>query len=529
MSTVAANKLSNVSKTKQIDVDALIDKANGAAVAVDLADSTDPMKGSHNVGFTRISTAFDQHIGTAALMLSAQMKNLWEFAYLITSKPTSDPKSWDWTPAVQAFVNYLTDNHCFGYAPAMTYKLTAKINVKNTYGWGIFGAGLTATEFVQYTDNTPIFDLGAIAGDSMHSYVIQYMSLNYANVQPATNLNANPIRFSTMGFEGCIKDVRFMRGSYGIKVVSGIGGPWGQDWDNLVFAGGITGGAMDWTGAVNGVPNNKWGRLFVDAQSMAGPIFKEIRGYNWVWGNLEILSGVNSQWMSLQAGSELTLGAIKMELLDYTVSNAFTGSSLIYAPSGIVRIGQVSIGGTFCKLNPVNGTTFINITNGTFKIDSMNVQPTQAVSNFWLFSCGGGSSEAYIAKRATYPVPYSNVASASSADFLTVYPDKNERLSANIGDVDYTIVKGDPSIIGFETPLTAQRTVNLPADDYCFNGLKYRVASRGAVNGANTILVKASTFTKGTISTDKSYIEFTWRRNGTAHAGWVITASGTTP
>lgn len=490
----------------------------------------DPFNGAGSVGFNRFTSSLDQHTGTVALMLNAQMKNLWEYIPLITSKPSSNPTSWDWTPAVQAFVNYLTSNHCFGYVPAGSYKLTSKINVKNTYGWGIFGGGITATEFVQYTDNTPIFDLGAIAGDAMHSYVMQSMSLNYANIQPATNVNANPIRFSTMGFEGCIKDIRFMRGSYGIKVVSGVGGPWGQDWDNLAFSSGLTGGAMDWTGAVNSVPNNKWGRIFVDALNMTGPIFKEIRGYNWVWGNLEMLSGANCQWISLQAGSELTMCAIKMELMDYTATNSFLGSSLFYAPASFVKLSQLHLGGTYCKLNPLTLTTMFNVSSGKLLIDSINHQLTQAPSNFSLFSATSGAViEARITNRGAYHVPYTNVAGTASADQITVFPDKNDTLSSNKGDVNYTIAKGDPSNIGFETTLTAQRTVSLPADDYCFNGLKYRIASRGAVNGTNTILVTSAGLTKGTITTDKSYIEFTWRRNAVPHAGWVVTASGSTP
>lgn len=58
MSTVAANKLSNVSKTKQIDVDALIDKANSAASTSDLADSSNASKGAGMLGY-RGDTVFN--------------------------------------------------------------------------------------------------------------------------------------------------------------------------------------------------------------------------------------------------------------------------------------------------------------------------------------------------------------------------------------------------------------------------------------------------------------------------------------
>jgi hypothetical protein len=47
----------------------------------------------------------------------------------------------DDTAAVQAFVTYLCTNHIYGFVPAGTYLLSAKINFTGTYGWGIVGAG----------------------------------------------------------------------------------------------------------------------------------------------------------------------------------------------------------------------------------------------------------------------------------------------------------------------------------------------------------------------------------------------------
>lgn len=103
MSTVAANKLSNVSKTKQIDVDALIDKANGAAVAADLAS---PLKGANMVGWNRQKPI--EASTTVGGVLSTLPINIWEYAHLVVSKPTAlDPTTWDWAPAVQAANNYI--------------------------------------------------------------------------------------------------------------------------------------------------------------------------------------------------------------------------------------------------------------------------------------------------------------------------------------------------------------------------------------------------------------------------------------
>jgi len=67
----------------------------------DLANNTDPEKGSGIVGWKR--SPLRKSINTAGQMLDAQAISVWEFASLITEKPTeNDPNTWDWTPAFQA-------------------------------------------------------------------------------------------------------------------------------------------------------------------------------------------------------------------------------------------------------------------------------------------------------------------------------------------------------------------------------------------------------------------------------------------
>lgn len=47
-------------------------------------------------------------VNSAQSMLDAQIVNIWEFADSIISKPiTSDPNTWDWTPAFQAALNFI--------------------------------------------------------------------------------------------------------------------------------------------------------------------------------------------------------------------------------------------------------------------------------------------------------------------------------------------------------------------------------------------------------------------------------------
>ncbi|WP_223462680.1 MULTISPECIES: hypothetical protein [unclassified Pseudomonas] len=59
--------------------------------------------GSQKVGWSR--TILSETIKTVGEMLSAQAYNVWEYADSIISKPTSDPKTWDWSPALIAAWN----------------------------------------------------------------------------------------------------------------------------------------------------------------------------------------------------------------------------------------------------------------------------------------------------------------------------------------------------------------------------------------------------------------------------------------
>lgn len=474
-------------------------------------------------GITRANQALD------ALPVS-----VWETAFvmLITDKPVlTDPDTWDWRPALNAFAAYLTANHCHGRMPPGRYKVRGKISVKATYGWGFIGSGNESTIIEQMLDNTPIFDLGAIAGDSMHSYIIKDMQLTYTNIQPSANTLANPINFSAMGFEGDLLNISFMRGSWAIRCAPGVGGPWGQTWDGLQFKSGLTGGAADWTGATNSVPNNKWGRFIVTATNMKGPIFKQVRGYNWIIDALEMLDGKNAQWFDIQAGSEVTIHAIKMELLKYTGVTAFTGAALIYAPQGTVLIGQMHVGGTVAEMTPSDALSLINTGAGGYsEIKALTTTLTVPPVNFYLSGSSGGACNINYVKRGSNPmVDYTNIGGNAAAEAITVTPDKNDKLSQPLGDATYLVTYQSPSISSFETPFTAPRDYVLPANNTCFNGLTYRIESRGSVNGSNTLTIKAGGFAKATLSADKTWIEFRWRRNAVPHAGWVVVGYGTLP
>jgi hypothetical protein len=75
-------------------------RADLATIETALAD---PAKGPGMVAWKR--SALTDSIKTIGQMLSAQAHNVWEKADLISSRPTSDPTTWDWAPAILAAWN----------------------------------------------------------------------------------------------------------------------------------------------------------------------------------------------------------------------------------------------------------------------------------------------------------------------------------------------------------------------------------------------------------------------------------------
>jgi len=447
----------------------------------------------------------------------------------------------DDTVAVQAFINYLTANHAKGYAPSGLYCVSATIATDHTYGWGVSGDGPETTVFAQMAENTPLLDLGGKAPSNaggFHSILLEDVNLQFAAPQPSTNTSASLIRFSSMVYWSTFRRIAFNNAYDAIKVVSGIGGPWGSDWDDLRFTATTSGSAMDWTGAVNGVPNNKWGRFVVEMSIMSKPAFNNVKGYNWTIGTIECLGsvgtnsggGTGQQLFSLQSGAIMDIDCLKLETLNYTGTHAFTGSALIYAPSCAVRIRQLFFGGTQSVFNTTNALSIFSGAVREFKIEYFLTNLSQAPANVTLSGASAGNVViGYNDDGGTgYLIPMTSIGGGVGANFVTYGRNNVRRLSDDIGDANYTLAtNGGPTVIVAQTALTASRTVEIMNDtNFLFNGYTVTVLSRGAVNGANTLVIKAGGITKATISSDNYAVELTWRRNPTAHNGWVVTQQG---
>lgn len=70
------------------------------------------------------------------------------------------------------------------------------------------------------------------------------------------------------------------------------------------------------------------------------------------------------------------------------------------------------------------------------------------------------------------------------------------------------------NIIQFTTAFTAQRTSTLPNpySDDLFNGIQVKIILDGAVNGANTLVIKQGGSTIRTETNDKRVLTYQWRR-----------------
>jgi hypothetical protein len=461
----------------------------------------------------------------------------------------------DDTVALQAHIDWITGKTANGglftygargfYPPGVAIVSSSGaavpcLNFSSRPGWWLEGSGPYGTIIRCATDNAPIFNLASDTFANLHSYGLDGLAFDYVNSQPSTNTTANCILFngglSNQGcYEGSLTNLVFLRGSYAMAVTAGQICPWGQHWDNLQFGSGLTGGAYDNTGSSsNATPNNNWGRFVVLMNSMVGPVFKGIRGYNFVIGNIEFLSDVNNaQLLTFSggaAGQSVTIGAIKLEIC------AFTASTTLIAVIGAARmaISQLSVNGAS---NTAAGAGVIVAiasvgSGGSLEIGHLHtdaITPSGgAVANCLLSSTSPASRQIAV----IYPeigAGWTLLATDGSADTITVTSWSRGFLSQNKGDISYAIQLGDANILAFETAFTAQRTITLPGTDATLgnlpNGLKYRIRFKGAINGANTALIVCNAVTLLTQTTDLVIVEFTYRR-GVVHPqlGWVLTA-----
>ncbi|MEZ7524002.1 phage tailspike protein [Burkholderia vietnamiensis] len=440
----------------------------------------------------------------------------------------------DDTVALQAFFDYARTKNRRGRLKGVTYAISGTLNIPVSQNWQVWGE--PGTTILQTTDNVPIINFGSDNGSAAaFNVVLQDITFNYKNAQPVANTAANCIFFNTMWFHVTMQRLTFLGGYYGIGLKSGIGCPWGCYWNELVFGSTgspLSGGAINWNGGVNAVPNNVWGRFTVNAGGMAGPIFNQLKGYNWTIDAIEILSANSGpQLMNTQAGSVCTIGAIKLEIGSYTATqtlyNFQSGSS--------IRIGQLNLGGTTMVLNPATGSISIfgssgGGSNGSLEIGTMVLGASTLGSNVYILGSTPGQTKIGHLITDANAWQLQNFSGTVTSNLLAVSDWKNDQMSTtDNGDADYTATLGDPNILRFETALTAPRTINLDSvGNNLFDGMFREFRIKGAINGTNTITVKCAGATVATLTQD-CVIRFTFARVDPSHVYncWKVTKYST--
>lgn len=118
----------------EAEVTAAAAAASAAAAAASLAALNGPT-GAASVGWQR--APLTDAITTVNRMLNAQWVNIWEYAALVTVKPTpSNPSTWDWTPAIQAAHN--------AYA-MVYYPVGNEYQHASTISLTLFGSAIVST------------------------------------------------------------------------------------------------------------------------------------------------------------------------------------------------------------------------------------------------------------------------------------------------------------------------------------------------------------------------------------------------
>lgn len=433
----------------------------------------------------------------------------------------------DETAKFQTFVNYLAANKKMGILPAAEYRISAPINFPGAEGWGLRGMGRAATTILQTRDNVPIFNMGVgleapnTAGFRMWS--IGMMTLRWLNDQPATNTNAISLKFVAMAYQFRLYELFFYNGYYGQQTAPGQVVPWGGTWEDLYFNKLMTGGAINWTGVINDGPNNKFGRIFVEANAMVGPLFI-IRGHNLEFGPIEIIWALmGPKLFEIAATSNVIISSLKLERATYTKPQVL----IDVLTQAFVTFGHLRIKSSFNNIAPASGdVTLLRVGAGGdqsyVKIGKLEAGHGTN-TNAYLISGTRNNRVLIDTLSIKDGWKLTNPASQQAAEMIKIDSFSNGMYSNDLGDADVNVELGAPTIQSFETPLTAPRTIALPSDGSMLTGgLTYEVVSRGAVNGVNTITIKSGTRTITTISSAHYSVLLTWRRNANGMNGWVV-------
>jgi hypothetical protein len=451
----------------------------------------------------------------------------------------------DDTAALQAWATYIATQHKIGFLSNGTYKITGTIIFPAINSFSVIGESRSGSIIKQYTDNIPCFMLGDHnvnpSSQIMHSVVLRCIHFTHNTLQLSTATNSIGVAFGVSVYYSWFEMLQFSNLGWGMKCLwTTEYAPWGNVWNDFVV-GNMSIGAIDLATGGGATPNNIFGRMTINCGMAIGPIF-DIQGYNFHIQALEFLNVINNpQLIVLTGGCQVTIDDLKIEATTYNLTVGSNLNIFSFLGSCQVWIGNIFVGGTFADFSGVSGGIYL-VAGGSnslhpdgwsVRVGTINVNATSMSGAYGALIFGGSAPTA--GDSGGYEVDHvimkggwqlSNVGGATTAECIRISSWQNNRLSANKGDANYTVTMGDPNIVNFATAFTAARTITLPAKagNNLFNGLSYTFVFDGAINGANTAIIKEGTNTLRTQTTDKAVLTYTWRR-----LVWVLTNYQTLP
>ena len=262
------------------------------------------------------------------------------------------------------------------------------------------------------------------------------------------------------------------------------------------------------------MPRPRLENIYVRADLMVGPLFK-LQGANSVqMDGIEINNALlGPRVLYDDGGGSYNIGTLRVEVGTYDTSVA-----MFYLPNAATRIGFIDLetltvtGG---GVNPyifsdIAGSSTGNLQIGEFKFAGSTISG----GNLYVFG-GDNTSGYYEIDRLVGSLPtnclLTDLTGTAAAERAKVGNWAEPRFSADKGDADYTITIGDPTIVYYNSPLSVNRTVTLPATTgtNAFNGLTYRVVRTASATGASTLTVGSKALALGQ-SVDVTYRRTAW-------------------
>jgi hypothetical protein len=447
----------------------------------------------------------------------------------------------DSTAIIQAAVNNIVTNGLHLIIPAGTYKITAAINIPFGFGWKITGAARGGTTITQFTSNTPIFKFAtgsSLVGSTTvgpFSWAITDLHLTYNTPQTSANVNGDAFFFTTNNnvyFNCEISRITFDNGFEGIAEDPTTSvAVWGCGIRDNVYAGTNTGSYIQLAHNSAGQENLEIDGAYVSANSIVStePVINILSNDSGSYNHIEINNLLNGGDLMYMSGAG-TIGSVKCEICTWN-----GGGHVFQFPNAHFTIGFLAIENTTINATG-NSVVGIDVSAGgatsTITVGNVNLSFSSAiVGNFYLANAGNGSPnfnlrfinspQGLLGVANAYLV---NVPASLSDQGVSIGDWQQSRLTTDNANTNATWKAGQPNYILYNTPLTANHTIQVLDNDEAFantnmyNGLPLCVIRTLSATGAFTLTLQNNNGTTLGTQTVPSKLCVIWNRTN----GWQI-------